>query len=78
MAAIVVALMSIPASGFLGPGRCPGASTGPGVPRSAVMTTALLELGQSTFEFIVKEYPFVQTQIYETARARGGDATAPS
>jgi CPA1 family monovalent cation:H+ antiporter len=47
----------------------------------AVMTTELLELGQSTFEFILKEYPLVRTQIYETAQARRsarGDWTAPS
>ncbi len=43
-------------------------------PRSAtviaIMTTELLELDQSTFEFILQEYPLVRTQIYETARAR--------
>ena len=43
-------------------------------PRSAtviaIMTTELLELDQPTFEFILKEYPLVRTQIYETARAR--------
>lgn len=46
----------------------------------AVMTTELLELGQSTFEFTLKEYPLVRAQIYETAHARrsvSGDATAP-
>jgi CPA1 family monovalent cation:H+ antiporter len=36
----------------------------------AIMATELLELGQSTFEFILKEYPLVRAQIYETAQAR--------
>ena len=47
----------------------------------AVMATELLELGQSTFEFILKEYPLVRAQIYQTAQARrsaGGDGTTPS
>ncbi len=47
----------------------------------AVMTTELLELDRPTFEFILKEYPLVRTQIYETAQARrsaGGDWTPPS
>jgi CPA1 family monovalent cation:H+ antiporter len=54
-------------------------------PRSAtviaVMTAELLEVDQPTFEFILKEYPLVRTQIYETAQARrsaSGDWTAPS
>jgi CRP-like cAMP-binding protein len=47
----------------------------------AVMATELLELAQPTFEFILKEYPMVRAQIYETAAARrsaSGDGTAPS
>jgi CPA1 family monovalent cation:H+ antiporter len=39
----------------------------------AVMTTELLELGQSTLEFILKEYPLVRAQIFETAHARMQD-----
>jgi len=43
-------------------------------PRSAtviaVMTSELLELGRSTFEFILSEYPLVRAQMYETVRAR--------
>ncbi|HXJ83589.1 MAG TPA: cation:proton antiporter [Candidatus Methylomirabilis sp.] len=43
-------------------------------PRSAtvvaIMTSELLELDRPTFEFIVKEYPLVRAQIYETALAR--------
>jgi CRP-like cAMP-binding protein len=45
------------------------------------MTTELLELDQSTFEFILKEYPLVRAQIYQTAQARrstGSDWSAPS
>jgi hypothetical protein len=45
------------------------------------MTAKLLEVDQPTFEFILKEYPLVRTQIYETAQARrsaSGDWTAPS
>src|SRR5262245_31410088 len=47
----------------------------------AVMKTELLELSQSTFEFILKEYPRVRAQIYETAAARtnaaAGTASSP-
>jgi hypothetical protein len=46
----------------------------------AVMTTELLELDQPTFEFILKEYPLVRAQIYQTAQARGSsgaDETSP-
>jgi len=40
----------------------------------AVMTTELLELGQSTFEFILKEYPLVRASIYQIAQERESDA----